>query len=154
LPDIITPYGSYTLRFKLEAVVAFLQRQGSVESLCADLGIGITTIYRWLHKLEEHKAQYLGSLKNKETKSLDFTLGLLEEKEIGLLDFALGILANKGKEELAEMYKLAWAHKLSGEATTKLSIILLGFFAKYSFSFWQDRATYCQRLPKIHNPSP
>lgn len=72
LPDIITPYSPYSLRFKLDAIKAYFERIVSVESLCADLGIAISTLYHWVKKYKDHKALYLGALEDIETPSLDF----------------------------------------------------------------------------------
>jgi len=72
LPDIITPYSPYSLRFKLDAVKAYLERIVSVESLCAELGLAISTLYRWIKKYKDHKALYLGALGDIETPPLGF----------------------------------------------------------------------------------
>jgi transposase-like protein len=72
LPDIIIPYSRYSLRFKLDAIKTYYQRSGSVETLCADLNIAISTLYRWLKKYKEHKAHYLGALGDQETPPLSF----------------------------------------------------------------------------------
>lgn len=72
LPDIITPHSPYSLRFKLEAVKAYFERIVSVESLCADLGLAISTLYRWIKKYQDHKALHLGALEDIETPPRDF----------------------------------------------------------------------------------
>ena len=72
LPDAIIPYSRYSLRFKLDAINAYSHRSGSVETLCAQIGIAISTLYRWLKKYKEHKALYLGALGDKETPPLSF----------------------------------------------------------------------------------
>jgi transposase-like protein len=82
LPDIITPYGRYSLRFKLLAVRRYHNRTVSVEELCAQLNIAISTLYRWLKKFKEHKALNLGSLPDKEATAIGFVKQMLEETDL------------------------------------------------------------------------
>jgi transposase-like protein len=82
LPDIITPYGRYSLRFKLHAVDCYHNRSGSIENLCAELNIAISTLYRWLKKFKEHKALDLGALPDKETTDAGFVERLLEGTDL------------------------------------------------------------------------
>lgn len=102
LPDIITPHSPYSLRFKLEAVKAYFERIVSVESLCANLGIAIATLYRWIKKYQDHQALHLGALRDIETPPLDFILQLGESASLTAMlkeffaQFAFSFFQGKG----------------------------------------------------------
>ena len=49
LPDILVPYGSYSLRFILTILLAYLQRAGTVAAFCEHWQIAISTLYGWIH---------------------------------------------------------------------------------------------------------
>lgn len=63
LPDILIPYGSYTLRFILTILLKYVNRSCSVEVFCAKWEISISTLYNWIHLFELHGTLWLGVLK-------------------------------------------------------------------------------------------
>jgi len=55
LPDVLIPQGSYSLRFILFVLNAYLDRTEPVSSLCEHWAISISTLYGWIHLfLEQH----------------------------------------------------------------------------------------------------
>ncbi|MDR2861237.1 MAG: DUF6431 domain-containing protein [Syntrophobacterales bacterium] len=54
LPDILIPYGSYSLRFIISVIKAYLNRAGTVEELCSRYQIAISTLYRWKALFKNH----------------------------------------------------------------------------------------------------
>ena len=62
LPDILTPYSPYSLRFKLTALIAYYERDTTVTTLCETLEIAVSTIYAWKGLLAAHCGLLLGML--------------------------------------------------------------------------------------------
>ena len=58
IPDILIPYGSYTIRFVLTLLYSYLNRSCTVTNLCARFGIAISTFYDWKHLIESHYASW------------------------------------------------------------------------------------------------
>jgi hypothetical protein len=58
IPDILIPYGSYTIRFILTVLRAYLNRTCSVKSLCARFYISSSTLYDWKRLFEAHYASW------------------------------------------------------------------------------------------------
>lgn len=55
LPDVLIPHGSYSLRFILSILNAYLERTEPVAQLCGHWAISISTLYGWIHLfLEQH----------------------------------------------------------------------------------------------------
>jgi hypothetical protein len=54
LPDILIPKSSYTLRFIIYVLRAYLNRSGTVEELCSHYQISISTLYRWKKRFRDH----------------------------------------------------------------------------------------------------
>lgn len=54
LPDIITPYSPYSLRFKLTVMIAYFERNTSVAKICESFGVAISTLYVWKKLLLSH----------------------------------------------------------------------------------------------------
>ena len=55
LPDVLIPHGSYTLRFILFVLNAYMERTEPVAKLCERWAISISTLYSWIHLfLEQH----------------------------------------------------------------------------------------------------
>lgn len=75
LPDVLIPYGSYTLRFILVILSEYLKRAVTVQEFCASWGIAVSTLYDWVHLFEKQASLWLGILK--EVKHLN-TLSLNE----------------------------------------------------------------------------
>ena len=49
LPDVLIPYGSYSLRFILTVLLDHLKRTCTVADLCGYWNIAISTLYDWIH---------------------------------------------------------------------------------------------------------
>ena len=55
LADALIPYGSYTLRFILHVLYAYLHRSEPVAKICEQWAISISTLYSWIHLFfEQH----------------------------------------------------------------------------------------------------
>jgi hypothetical protein len=54
LPDILVPFGSYSLRFILTVLAGYLERPGTVADYCAQWQIGVSTLYGWIHLFISH----------------------------------------------------------------------------------------------------
>ncbi len=54
LPDVLIPFGSYSLRFVLTILRAYKNRTGTVAELCMDWEIAISTLYGWIHLFIDH----------------------------------------------------------------------------------------------------
>lgn len=53
LPDILIPFGSYSLRFVLHVLRAYLFRSGTLTALCDHFFIAHSTLYKWIHLFNE-----------------------------------------------------------------------------------------------------
>jgi transposase-like protein len=84
LPDILTPYSPYSLRFKLTALSAYFERETTVVKICEQFGIAVSTIYEWKKRLLSHKELFLGLLVSDEEPAHSFLKNL----------FALAFLSN------------------------------------------------------------
>jgi hypothetical protein len=62
ISDILIPYGSYSLRFVLHVLRAYLNRNCTVEDLCGRFGIAISTFYKWKKLFKEHVNLWLSAL--------------------------------------------------------------------------------------------
>ena len=49
LPDILIPYGSYSLRFILTVLLGYLKRSCPVVKFCEQWNIAVSTLYEWIH---------------------------------------------------------------------------------------------------------
>jgi ribosomal protein S27AE len=101
LPDIITPFSPYSLRFKLAALVAYYDRDTSVAMVCENFNIAVSTLYVWKERLLEHKDLMLGALISLKTPAVAFLSGLLKSSNLSkLLDgffrrYAFSFLQNR-----------------------------------------------------------
>jgi transposase-like protein len=82
LPDIVIPYGRYSLSFVLAALIAYFERATTVEKTCQQLGIAISTIYEWKKRMVTHKDLMLGLLISRKVPALAFLRGLLKSKRL------------------------------------------------------------------------
>jgi ribosomal protein S27AE len=82
LPDIITPYSPYSLRFKLTALIAYYERGTTVAAVCGRFGIAISTIYMWKSLLHVHKDLMLGALISLKTPAFAFLRNLIESTNL------------------------------------------------------------------------
>ena len=76
LPDIITPYSPYSLRFKLSALIAYFRRDMSVVAVCEHYGIAVSTIYAWEALFRSHMKLMLGVLAASKEPALAFLRSL------------------------------------------------------------------------------
>ena len=49
LPDPLIPFGSYSLRFILSVLLAYLNRSTTVAAFCDRWQIAVSTLYGWIH---------------------------------------------------------------------------------------------------------
>jgi hypothetical protein len=77
LPDVLIPFGSYSLRFVLTILRAYKNRTGTVAELCMDWEIAISTLYGWIHLFIDHH--------NAWCRILDRILYLFKEKKQPLI---------------------------------------------------------------------
>jgi transposase-like protein len=77
LPAVVVPYSPYSLRFMLRAILAYYNRQTSVEQLCAKLEIAVSTLYRWIKRFAGHKQLLLGILLDSQQAPKTFLIFLL-----------------------------------------------------------------------------
>jgi hypothetical protein len=77
LPDILIPYGSYSLFFILKILRLYFLHTSTVTSLCEHFQISISTLYTWVHLFNQQKALWLGVLLHASTSSLSFLDDLL-----------------------------------------------------------------------------
>ena len=54
IPDVLIPYGSYSLRFILIVLYRYLLRSCSVAELCDKYQISRSTLYEWIHLFIAH----------------------------------------------------------------------------------------------------
>ena len=76
LPDIVIPYGRYSLSFVLTALIAYFERNTTVENICEQFGIAISTIYEWKKRILFCKELMLGLIISQKTPALAFLRGL------------------------------------------------------------------------------
>jgi transposase len=62
LPDILIPYGSYSLRFVLYVLRKYIEREQTVNALCDFFCIAVTTLYKWIHLFNEHTNLLLNAI--------------------------------------------------------------------------------------------
>jgi transposase-like protein len=82
LPDIITPYSPYSLRFRFTVLLAYYERDTTVEALCEHFKIAVSTLYEWRKLFLMHKGLLLGILMDKKESVLNFLRGLLESTNL------------------------------------------------------------------------
>jgi hypothetical protein len=77
LPDVVIPYGRYSLRFVLTVLIAYFERATTVEKICCQFGIAISTLYEWKKRMAAHKDLMLGVLASSKTKAKAYLRDLL-----------------------------------------------------------------------------
>jgi len=82
LPDTLTPYSPYTLKFKLLVLIAYFKRDTTVVNICASFAIAVSTLYEWKKLMAAHKDFLLGILLSQKTPALAFLRGLLGSVDI------------------------------------------------------------------------
>jgi len=78
LPDILIPYSSYGLRFKLNLLIAYFERKNTVVQICENFNIAVSTLYEWKKLMQTHKELLLGVLISQKEPALAFLRGLFE----------------------------------------------------------------------------
>lgn len=64
LPEIIVPYGSYSLIFILLVLKDYFASKMTVKALCEKFQISVSMLYRWKHLFLKHKKLWFGMLEN------------------------------------------------------------------------------------------
>ena len=82
LPDVLVPYSPYSLSFVLTALIAYFEREATVEKICEKYGIAVSTLYRWKKLLVRHKDLMLGILKSQAASALEFLCNLFNSEKI------------------------------------------------------------------------
>jgi len=82
LPDIIIPYSSFSLAFKLTVLIAYYERETTVVAVCEQFGIAVSTLYEWKERLSAHMELLLGVLANLKVSALEFLRGLIKSDDI------------------------------------------------------------------------
>lgn len=78
LPEIIIPYGSYSILFILIVLRDYYTHSGSIQELCDKYQIAVSTVYLWKLLFQKHKKLWLGVLEGaarKDSDFLDFLMG-------------------------------------------------------------------------------
>ena len=76
LPDVIIPYGEYSLIFILYVLLLYYSRK-KIEDICERFGISPTQLYRWKKLFEKHKEEWLGALSSSEKSNSAWAKQLL-----------------------------------------------------------------------------
>lgn len=77
LPEIIIPYGSYSLIFVLSVLRDYYLSHMTIQTLCDKYQISISTLYAWKRLFLIHKKLWLGLLQDIYQDSLDFLSSFL-----------------------------------------------------------------------------
>lgn len=64
LSSALVPYSSYSLRFILLVLRDYFLGRASIQKICENAGISISTLYRWKVQFLKHKALWLGVLED------------------------------------------------------------------------------------------
>jgi len=82
LPDIIIPYGRYSLLFVLAVMAAYFERAATVAKICERFGIAVSTIYDWKGRIALHKDLMLGALISQKQRAHSYILGLMRSDDL------------------------------------------------------------------------
>ena len=78
LPDILIPYSSYSIRFKLTVLTDYFKRETTVKVMCERFRIAVSTLYAWKDCLLKHKELLLGLLMSQKTSATAFLSSLFD----------------------------------------------------------------------------
>lgn len=78
IPDVLIPYGSYSLFFILKVLRLYFLHSYTVPILCSNYGISISTLYAWIRLFHNQKSFWMGALSDIETSSLSFLSLLMD----------------------------------------------------------------------------
>ena len=59
LPDVLIPFGSYSVRFVLTVLHAFASRRCTVTDFCDQWQLSQSTVYDWRRRLNAHLAEWI-----------------------------------------------------------------------------------------------
>lgn len=82
LPDCIIPYARHSLTFFLQVLSACSRRNQTADEICERFGLEMTTFHRWKILYREHKALWLGVLKDRQLSEHAFLMSLSRLQEI------------------------------------------------------------------------
>lgn len=84
LPEILIPYGSYSLFFVLTVLRDYFctPRNGTVTEICDKYDVSVSTLYRWIHLFYKHKGLWLGILEDLIQSSSSFLKLFHETREL------------------------------------------------------------------------
>ena len=77
LPDVIIPYGEYSLTIILYVLLLYYCRNRKIADICEKFGISPVQLYRWKHLFEIYKEEWLGALNSAETSNSEWMKHLL-----------------------------------------------------------------------------
>ena len=106
LPAHLIPYSSYSLFFILTVLRAYSLHLKTVAVLCDRYGIATSTLYAWIHLYNQHKALWLGILKNLESSNISFLYYLF-----GADNFLLHFFSQMSFSFLQGMSKATPSHR-------------------------------------------
>jgi hypothetical protein len=75
IPDMLIPYGSYSLCFVLTVLKAYFFRNcpgNTVEGICDKYQIAVSTLYAWKERFSSHKSLWLGAATSLSVTNTDF----------------------------------------------------------------------------------
>jgi len=85
LPDVIIPYGRYSLLFVLAVMAAYFERAATVAKISERFGIAVSTIYDWKGRIVLHKDLMLGALISQKQRAHSYILGLLRSDDLSAI---------------------------------------------------------------------
>jgi len=97
LPSVIVPYSSFSFKFTISLIHDYLaHKYHSVEAMCEHYGIAISTFYRILNKLKEHKQIWLGLLEDKLISNLSFVQHIINSTFDEIENFIIQFFKRNG----------------------------------------------------------
>jgi len=82
LPHIVNPYSPYCLRFKLEVLITYYERESTVLQISERFGIAVSTLYEWKKLLLDHQELLIILFVEQKKPALEFLQGLLESERL------------------------------------------------------------------------
>jgi hypothetical protein len=70
IPFDLIPYGSYSIRFIIHVLRAYLMRAGTVNSVCKLYEISLSTLYGWIDLFNRHMNEWLDAIQRFRTLSV------------------------------------------------------------------------------------
>lgn len=83
LPEEIIPYAQYSLPFIILVLLMYFQRQATVTSICAAMGITVPMLYRWKKLFQHQKDTYLGVVASGQWSDLEAIAWLCSRTDYG-----------------------------------------------------------------------